>query len=258
MLGGLQGTLWIYELPGGPFNRLTFEGINSWPVWTPDGKRVTYASTRAEPWRLFWKPFDGTGKEEALQATGNTEQVPYSWSPDGKTLVYSDVGSATAQDIWILPMDGDRRPRPLLQTSAAEVDARVSPDNRWLAYASNESGRFEVYVQPFMGSGGKWQISTDGGREPVWAHSGRELFYRSADRMMATEVTSQPAFQPATSRVLFQGPYETTTTNSPNFDITPDDQRFLMVQPSAQRSLTSDFNVVLNWLEELKRLVPTK
>lgn len=111
-------------------------------------------------------------------------------------------------------------------------------------------------MQSFSGSG-KWQISTDGGREPVWAHSGREIFYRNGDKMMVAAVTTEPTFRPSNSRVLFQGPYEPPTTTSPQYDVTSDDQRFLMVQQSEQPRPT-DFNVVLNWFEELKRLVPTK
>jgi Tol biopolymer transport system component len=255
---GIQNTLWIYDLSGGAFNRLTFEGNNNWPVWTPDGKRVTYASNRAEPWRLFWKPFDGSGKEEMLLARETGNQVPYSWSSDGKLLVYNEQSPVTGQDIWVLPIDGDRQLRPILQTRASEVDARLSPDGLWLAYASNESGRFEVYVRAFPGSEGKWQISADGGREPVWAHSGREVFYRNGEKMMVAEVATQPTFQAATSRLLFQGSYERTTTISPDYDVTADNQRFVMVQPVEQQSPTTDFNVVLNWFEELKRRVPPK
>lgn len=158
----------------------------------------------------------------------------------------------------MLPIDGDRQPRPIIQTPASEVDARLSPDGRWLAYASDESGRYEVYVQPFAGSGGKWQISSDGGREPVWAHNGRELFYRSGEKMMVADVTAQPTFQATTSRLLFQGPYVRTNTISADYDVTPDDQRFLMVQPLEQPSPATDFNVVLNWFEELRQRVPAK
>jgi serine/threonine-protein kinase len=257
-LQAIQNILWIYDLPGGAFNRLTFEGNNDWAAWTPDGKRVAYASNRGEPWRLFWKPFDGSGKEEILLARAEGNQQPSSWSSDGKVLVYQDATPATAQDIWMLPIDGDRQPRPIIQTPASEVDARLSPDGRWLAYASDESGRYEVYVQPFAGSGGKWQISSDGGREPVWAHNGRELFYRSGEKMMVADVTAQPTFQATTSRLLFQGPYVRTNTISADYDVTPDDQRFLMVQPLEQPSPATDFNVVLNWFEELRQRVPAK
>ena len=141
-LQGIQSTLWIYDLSGGSFNRLTFDGNNDWAAWTPDGKRITYASNRAEPWRLFWKPFDGNGKEEILLAREKGDQQPYSWSSDGKLLVYQDVTPTARQDIWVLSIVGDRQPRPILQTPASEVDARLSPDDRWLAYASDESGSY--------------------------------------------------------------------------------------------------------------------
>ena len=258
-LQGIQSTLWLYDLASGIFTRLTFEGNNNWAAWTPDGKRVTYASNRAEPWRLFWKQFDGSGTEEMLLAKGAGQgQQPYSWSADGKVLVYADGTPEVGQNIWALPMDGDRQPRPILQTPDSEVDARLSPDGRWLAYASDESGHYEVYVQPFSGSGGKWQISADGGREPVWARSGREIFYRNGEKMMAASVATEPTFKPATSRLLFQGPYERTNTLSPSYDVTVDDERFLMVQQSEQQSPPDHLNVVLNWTEELKRLVPTR
>ena len=156
----------------------------------------------------------------------------------------------------MLSIDGEHRSRPFLQTPASEQDASFSPNGRWMAYASNESGRYEVYVQPFLGSGGKWQISTDGGREPLWARSGRELFYRSGEKMMVADVITQPRFQAAGSRVLFQGPYETTSSASANYDVSADGQRFLMVQPSEQWPAVTELNVVLNWFEELKRRVP--
>jgi len=255
-LQGIQDALWMYERATNTFNRLTFAGNNDWSTWTPDGKRVAYASVRAEPWRLFWKSADGSGNEEPLLATKSGAQQPYSWSPDGKVLVYSDGTPGAGQDIWALRVDGDRQPTPILRTPASEVDARLSPDGRWLAYVSDESGRYEVYVQSFSSAGGKWQISTIGGREPVWAHNGRELFYRNEGQMMAVEVATERTFQAATPRLIFQGPYEATTTISPDYDVTPDDQRFVMVQRLQQQSATTNFNVVLNWSQELKRLVP--
>jgi serine/threonine-protein kinase len=254
-LEGIQDNLWIYDFAAKTLNRLTFEGNNDWPLWTPDGKKVTYASNRSEPWQIFWRLADGSGKEERLLAKPGDQQ-PYSWSPDGKLLALLADAPSTGQDVWVLSLDGERRSQPFLQTAASEVDASFSPDGRWLAYASNESGRYEIYVQPFPGSGGKWQISTEGGREPRWSRNGRELFYRSGDKMMAVDVATQPAFQAAIARVLFQGPYESTTRVSPNYDVSADGQRFLMVQPSGQGPPVTQFNVVLNWFEELKQKVP--
>jgi serine/threonine-protein kinase len=256
-LSGNQNTLWTYDLPSHASNRLTFEGNNEWAVWTPDGKRITYASTHSEAWRLFWKPFDGSTKEELLLAADKSAQQPYSWSPDGKVLLYQDSSPTTRQDIWMLSIDGGRRARPFLQSPAAEMDARFSPDGSWVAYASDESGRFEVYVVPSSGTGGKWQISTEGGREPVWAHNGHELFFRSGEQMMVAEVTTHPSFRAATARLLFRGPYLRTPTISPEYDVALDDQHFLMVEPSDEKP-TTQFNVVLNWFNELKRRVPAR
>ena len=255
-LEGPQSTLWIYDLVEDTFNRLTFEGNNSWPLWTPDGRRVAFASLRAGGWSLFWKAADGTGEEELLLA----EARPRSFSPDGKALLFAHNDPTTAQDVWVLTLDDERRAEPLLQTPAVEMDARFSPNGRFLAYASDESGQNEVYVRPFPNlEGGKWQISTEGGREPVWAHSGRELFYRSGEKMMIVDIRIQPAFRSGTPRQLFEGPYlRAPTPTMAHYDITSNDRRFLMVQEGVQEGEASQINVVLNWFEELKRLVPTE
>ena len=133
-----------------------------------------------------------------------------------------------------------------------------SPDGRWLAYVSDESGRYEVYVQPYPGPGGKWQISTGGGKEPLWARDGRELFYRNGEQMMAVEITTEPTFSAGTPRLLFEGTYLSGTVFLAYYDVSPDGQRFLMVQASEQQaSDPTQINVVLNWFEELKQRVPT-
>ena len=130
-----------------------------------------------------------------------------------------------------------------------------SPDGRWLAYMSNESGRNEVYVQPFPGPGGKWQISTGGGTELVWARNGRELFYRNGDKMMVVDIQTQPTLAASTPRLLFEGSYERANNFRPNYDVTPDGQRFVMIKGSEALQATQ-INVVLNWFEELKRRMP--
>jgi len=152
----------------------------------------------------------------------------------------------------------DRKAQPFLQTPFNESVPRFSPDGRWLAYISNESGRYEVYVQPYPGPGGKWQISTDGGTEPVWNRNGRELFYRSGDKMMAVDIATQPSFVAGKPRMLFQGQYVPTNGTFPFYDVSPDGQRFLMLKPSEQSGAApTQINVVLNWFEELKQKVPT-
>jgi dipeptidyl aminopeptidase/acylaminoacyl peptidase len=150
----------------------------------------------------------------------------------------------------------DRKAQPFLRTQFDEAVPRFSPDGRWLAYISDESGRFEIYVQPYPGPGRKWQISTEGGTEPVWNPNGRELFYRSGDKMMAVDIATQPGFAAGTPRKLFEGRYELPPFPTTNYDVSPDGQRFLLLKPIEQEAASTQINVVLNWFEELKRRVP--
>ena len=153
----------------------------------------------------------------------------------------------------------DRKAQPFLGTPFNEGGARFSPDGRWLAYVSNESGRPEIYVQPYPGPGGKWQVSTEGGTEPLWNRNGRELFYRSGNKMMTVETTTQPGFTVGKPRMLFEGEYLATEYPQlgSDYDVSADGQRFLMVKEIERTESSAQINVVLNWLDELKRRVPT-
>ncbi len=246
------GDVWIHDLVRGTLTRLTFDpGEEETPIWSPDGKRVAFTASRAgQPRSIFWKPAGG-GAEELL-ATAPHHLHLTSWSPDGRFLLYYQMAPNTGQDIWLLPLEGDRKPRPMLQTPFNESDAKFSPDGRWVAYVSDETGRNEVYVQAYPGPGGKSQISTEGGTEPAWARSGRELFYRNGDKMMAVTLETKPGFTAGTPRLLFQGQYE------PTYDVAPDGQRFLMIKAGAQGAAPVQLQLVLNWFEELKRRVPVK
>ncbi len=249
--------VWVYDIPRGTLTRLTFEGSNNWAIWTPDGKRLTFSATRpGAPFNVFWKPADGSGAAEQLTTTEHGHFAT-SWSPDGQVLAFTENHPTTARDIWLLPLEGERQPRPFLRTPFSEAQAKFSPDGRWLAYVSNESGRWEVYVQPFPGPGEKLQISTEGGTAPVWARNGRELFYRNGDKMLAVDVTTQPGFGAGTPTLLFAGPYQRPSSSNTNYDVAADGQSFLMIKASEQEAESSQINVVLNWFEELKRLVPT-
>jgi serine/threonine protein kinase/Tol biopolymer transport system component len=261
-----ESQIWLYDLSRETLTRLTFGGnVNNNPSWTPDGKRIAFESSKEGPLNIFWQFADGTGGLERL-TTSEYNQVPHSWSPDGQLLAFIEITPATGYDIWMLrvgdassPGSGQvRKAQPFLRTRFDEAVPRFSPDGRWLAYVSNESGHNEIYVQPYPGPGGKWQISTEGGREPVWNRNGRELFYRSGDKMMAVEITAQPSFIVGKPRMLFEGRYRPTPATSPNYDVSPDGQRFLMLKPVEQaQSTPTQINVVLNWFEELKRRVPT-
>ncbi len=159
--------------------------------------------------------------------------------------------------IWLLPLEEDREPTLFLKTPGNVYASRLSPDGHWIAYASDESGRSEIYVQPFPGLGGKWQISTDGGGHAVWARNGRELFYRNGDKMMVVEVTTQPKFAPGSPKALFEGQFFSAGDGNTMYDVAPDGQRFVMIKDSVEQREGGQINVVLNWFEELKRLVPT-
>jgi serine/threonine-protein kinase len=241
-------------------------------TWHPDGERVTFTGADDE---LYWIRADGSGEAERLTASdANVRsspqiQVPTSWSPDGRTLLFTQRLRSTAsinRDIWTLTL-GDSAPaaRPFLVSAADESSAELSPDGRYLAYESNQSGRSEVYVQPFPGSGRRELVSTDGGGQPVWARNGRELFYRASGpgpmmRMMAVDVTLGHVFTAAKPRLLWEAMRAQYPggTGGRTYDVAPDGQRFLMIQQrdSAPQPPVTHVVLVQNWLEELKRLVP--
>jgi eukaryotic-like serine/threonine-protein kinase len=252
-----ESQIWLYDLSRENLTRITFEGnTNNRPVWTPDGKRIAFQSNREGPQNLFWQLADGSGGLERLN-TGEFSETPHSWSPDGQLLAFIEITPTTGIDIWVLRLS-DRKAQPFLRTQFNEGAARFSPDGRWLAYISDESGRFEIYVQPYPGPGGKWQISIEGGREPVWNPNGRELFYRCGNKMMAVDIATQPGFAVGRPRMLFEGQYQPAPGSFPNYDVAPDGQRFLMLKPIEQaQAAPTQINVVLNWFEELKQKVPT-
>jgi eukaryotic-like serine/threonine-protein kinase len=259
-----ENQAWLYDLSRDTLTPFTFEGSSSnAPIWSPDGKRIAFQSNKEGPPNIFWQLADGSGGLERLTTSGYVN-VPISWSPDGQWLAYIEINPTTGYDIWMLRM-GDsspgsgqgRKAQPFLQTPFNESVPRFSPDGRWLAYISDESGRYEIYVQPYPGPGGKWQISTEGGTEPAWNPNGRELFYRIGDKMMAVDIATQPSFAAGKPRMLFEGQYVPTPGTNSNYDVSPDGQRFLMLKPSeATGAAPTQINVVLNWFEELKRRVP--
>jgi len=253
---GRNGQIWIFDIVRETLTRLTFgSGTAVNPLWTSDGKRVLFQFADQGPLNLFWQPADGSGPAERL-STSKWRQAASSVSADGELLAFTETNPATASDIWVLRLS-DRSTQPFLRTPAGEGGAQFSPDGHWMAYSSNESGRNEVYVQPYPGPGGKWQISADGGAEPLWNPNGRELFYRNGRKMMAVDVVTQPTFAPAKPRMLFEGSYRPTNVALPYYAVTRDAQRFLMVKANDAGQPATQINVVVNWFEELKRRVPT-
>jgi len=249
---GSEGQIWIYDIARDTLARFTFQGgYNGYPVWTQDGKRIAFLSNKEGSLNTYWQLADGSGGLESL-ATGNL-QVPSSWSPGG-LLAVLEFPTGRGDEISVLHV-GERQTQLFLQTGASVSSPKFSPDGRWLAYDSEESGRSEVYVQPYPGPGGKWLISNEGGAEPLWNRNGRELFYRNGDKIMAVDITTQPSFSAGKPKMLFEKPLSGAAFP---YDVSPDGQRFLMLRPVEEgQAAPTQINVVLNWTEELKRLVPT-
>ena len=207
---------------------------------------------------LAWKRADGTGEVETL--SDDLQRFPQAFSPDGTTLVTEDRGTAGAGGLGMLTLDGDRVSTVLLDDEWNEFGAALSPDGRWLAYTSNETGRFEVYVRPFPGvDAGRWQISTDGGEWPLWNPAGDELFYRGPTGVMALEFEADPTFAPGSPTLLIER--EIFGARNRRMAVSPDGQRFLLLTDAtgdlnAEDVAPAEINVVLNWTEELTERVP--
>jgi len=247
--------IWIKQLDRGPSIKLTLDGnANGRPTWTADGKSVTFSSDAGgSVMRLWTKRADGTA-QAVMQLNEKRGIFESLWSPDGKWLVYSTDAAALGEgDILGIRPGIDAAPQPLIATKFIESTPALSPDGRWLAYTSNESGDYENYVVPFPNTGAaKWLVSTHGGMEPLWSHSGRELFYRDGARnLVAVQVKTTPTFSLGLTTVLFPAGGFTYSEVLRQYDVSADDRRFLMIRPVAADA-SANLIVVENWFEELK------
>jgi serine/threonine-protein kinase len=245
--------VWVWDFRGQTLTRLTFNPSNDvFPVWTPDGTTIVFRG----PDGLFQRPADGTGSEQQLTSS-IPAQFAMSFSPDGKQLVITD--SSGGGDLQLLSMEKKAPPMPLVSTAFTEGLAEVSPDGRWLAYQSNESGRDEVYVRPFPNvNGGRWQVSSNGGSKPLWARSGRELFYiDGAGALVTVGVQATGGFSVGSATRLLETRFF-SALQARSYDVSPDGARFLFIKetPTATSASSPNIVVVLHWLEELKRRVP--
>ncbi len=253
----------VFEMSRGSFTRFTYEGGDEQsPVWTPDGKRLAYASQRGGTPAMFWKQADGNGNPEQILAPQYPHR-PSSFSPDGKVLAYTEVHPQSGLDIWTVRLDdgSPRRAEPFLRTRFDEDLPLFSPDGRWVAYRSQESGRMEVYIAQFPGADVKRQISIDGGDQPLWAPDGKRLFYINGSRIMSADIAIDSSLDSTKPRLIFE---RTMSPSSPDsawwghtWAVLPDGKRFLFVE-SPPRPQVRELRVVLNWFEELKVRVPTK
>ncbi|HET9387613.1 MAG TPA: protein kinase, partial [Gemmatimonadales bacterium] len=261
--------IWIWDVARETLTRLTFDpGSDRSPAWSPDGRRIAFSSQRdGSLGNLFWQAADGTGAAERL-AEGERDMFPTSFSPDAsQILINVATGGATGgqgenDDIAVVSREAEGRETPLLATMFGERNAEVSPDGRWFAYESDESGREEIYVRPFPDvQGGRWQVSAGGGTRPLWARNGRELFYLvPPGRVMSVPVQDGASFVAGNPKLVFEGSYLAPNT-SRTYDVSPNGERFLMIKEAAssssnETSARPSIIVVQGWFEELKRRVP--
>jgi Tol biopolymer transport system component len=251
--------IWVYDAARGTLDRISTDGHNQGPLWTPDGRRIVYERTPASGHpAVMWVPADRSAPPSVLAAGEKTPLAPSSISSDGKLLL---GWYPLEKELWALPLEGSANggssrvagPRSILESEFVKSYPDLSPDGHWVAYSAGDTGRQEIYVTRYPDAGPKITISTDGGELPRWSRNGRELFYRSGKKMMAVEVQTGPAFHAGRPKVLFERNYRRT------YDVSADGRRFLMTKPPAaqQSPQTSDqVTIVFNWFEELRRRVP--
>jgi serine/threonine protein kinase len=250
--------IWVFDFPRGTSARFTFSSGSAWyPVWSPDGNRIVFSSNSSGVFDLYQKPASGA-KDEELLLSSSESKYPTSFSRDGRFLMYMSLDSKRKICLWILPTGGDGKPFPFLRTEFNEADGQFSPDGHWVAYRSDESGRYEIYVRKFspessaptFGTGGKWQISYGGGNRPRWSVDGKELYYVTPEgQVMVVAVAISPIFQAGTPKFLFQTP---PLPARPNGDYIADARHFLFPAPTDQAA-QAPFTVLLNWQAGLKQ-----
>ena len=256
--------IWLMDVARGVPTRFTFDTLNDIsPVWSPNGTQLVFASDRsiAGPFDIYEKDSSGSGKEELFLKSGSS-MFPNDWSPDGRHILYTVDSEKAGSDLWVVPVQGGKpeggKPMPYLQTPFSEKQGQFSPDGRWIAYSSDESGSFQIYVQSFPAGGGKFQVSTGGGSEPRWRRDGKEIFYIGADgRLMAVDVRTIPKFEAGAPKALFDAQLTIFSPTLPffHYDVTADGRRFLVNSAVTAKdgSIEAPITVVVNWQAAVKR-----
>ncbi len=261
-VGEFPTDIWTLDVERGVFSRITTgTSADIRPVWSGDGSRIFFTSNRDGNFEIFSKSSDGTGEETPL--TSGAYRAPSSVSGDGDLLFFKERSASSGWDIGVLRLDANSEPEILLGSKFHEMAATISPDSKWLAYVSDESGQLEVYVTSFPELDRRQQVSKDGGAEPRWAPSGVELFYRHGAAMMTVPVKLGTELEPGAPIVLFRGRFQrgdvmSTPNNNTNYDVSADGKRFLMIQEPEPSDAPEQIHLVINWFEELKRLVPNE
>jgi len=266
MSDGTEQSILLYDARSNAVRRLTFGGNNTIPVWSQDGRYVYFRSDRDGKLGLFRQLADGTASGERLTTADESDarHFPLSVDPFGKILTFEFRRAPGDSDIWILPLDGDRKPRPLLVRPSFQSNAVFSPDGRYVAYMSNELVAFgpQIFVEPYPANGAKYQLSNEGGASPLWSPDGKHVFYYALSKINVVDVQTQPTFSFGTPSPLAITVIEQGIGSTRNYDITPDGKQLVVILPASQtqnnQSAVPQMNVVLNWVEELKQRVPDK
>jgi Tol biopolymer transport system component len=221
--------IWVYDLERGARTRLTSHpATDVVPVWSPDSQRIVFSSYRPGNIDVFLAPADGSAGDQAIVSSPNNERVS-DWSSDGRRILYSVMTADNGFDIWYAEFSGgDWKLMPFLQTRSHEHAAKLSPDGRYIAYVSDETGRDEIFVRPFPAGEGKWPISTNGGKQVRWRRDGRELFYTHEAALIGVSLQTAPDFRPGVPVPLFSNPAFQVPAYEANYDVAPDGQRFLV------------------------------
>lgn len=259
---GPNHDLYMYDFARGVLANITTDGVSHWPVWAPDGTRLSYRSGPLSKFQLWQVPIDRS-RAPAKMAAAGVSLSPSSWSPDGRAIAYTAMSPGVPPKIMVANTEGEHASKEFAGGKAPIGSSKFSPDGRWLAYCSNESGKSQVYVQAFPGPGAKIQISSDGGTDPVWKRNGGELYYRNGDSMMAVTVATGSGFNAGRPQELWKGHYSHGMSSScgfpgatsSNYDATADGKRFLMIKDGDQDRTTSNRIVVAQgWADEVRRL----
>ena len=233
--------VWVYDLERGTSTRLTSGSRAGWPIWTPDGRKVTYNSEARGFWNPFWRAADGSDQEQSVFTSDSILNIT-GWSPDGKNLLFYRDSPQTDSDVVLFDSTVGKL-KELVATAATEWAGIFSPDGKWIAYRSDESGRFEIYVRSFQGPEGRWQVSTNGGTTPMWKQL-NELIYREGEKVMRVPIQTAPSFSAGTPELLFEGRYL-------QMDVSSDHQRFIATVPK-EKEKQDHLNVIVNWFEEVR------
>jgi serine/threonine-protein kinase len=248
--------IWIFYILRKTLSRLTFGGVNRSPQWSPDGKKIAFMK-RSKDGKIgiFIKPYDGSGNEVEIHS-GGTRLYIDEWTKDGENLIIDNLTLDAQSDLLVIPLKGDKKPWKYLDSKYDEYEASLSPDGKWLAYLTNESGMYQGYVRSFPNKEGRWQISTEVIEEPRWSPDGKTIYYRKGSQLMAVAVTTSPTFSAGIPKVLISGFPTMNVDSGITFDITSDGKYFITTTPAKGSTLKS-ISVVLNWTTEIAALTKT-